>query len=63
MPGSDLRRQENGALPQPPGFNAFWPEWPTEFWGGTNRPAVPAPEAALRLRPRIALSSAQVKSG
>ena len=29
-------------------------------WGGFRRPAIPAPESALRLRPRRAVSSAQV---
>jgi len=48
-----------GSAPATPGFNAVAPEW--RCCGATDAaPAVPAAESALGLRPRIALSSAQV---
>src|SRR5215470_10240643 len=48
-----------GSAPATPGFNAVAPEW--RFGGAADpAPAVPAAESALGLRPRIALSSAQV---
>src|SRR5215470_12790517 len=48
-----------GSAPATPGFNAVAPEW--RCCGAADAaPAVPAAESALGLRPRIALSSAQV---
>src|SRR5215469_3456314 len=48
-----------GSPPAPRVFTAVAPEW--RCWGGADAPpAVPAAESALGLRPRIALSSAQV---
>jgi hypothetical protein len=42
-----------------PGFIAFAPEW-LRCGAADAAHAIPAPESALRLRPRIAVSSAQV---
>ena len=42
-----------------PGFIAFAPEW-LRCRAAYRRPTIPAPESALRLRPRRAVSSAQV---
>jgi hypothetical protein len=42
-----------------PGFFAFAPEW-LRCRAAYHRPTIPAPESALRLRPRRAVSSAQV---
>lgn len=42
-----------------PGFIAFAPEW-LRCGAARAAHAIPAPESALRLRPRRAVSSAQV---
>jgi len=44
-----------------PGFIAFVPEW-LRCGAARAAPAIPAPESALRLRPRRAVSSAQVNA-
>src|SRR5215470_1518530 len=48
-----------GSAPATPGFNAVAPEW-LACGAADAAPAIPAAESALGLRPRSALSSAQV---
>ena len=52
-------RHNGGSAPATPGFNAVAPEW-LHCGAAHAAPAVPAAESALGLRPRSALSSAQV---
>ena len=59
---SQLSRH-GGAAPATPGFNAVAPEWLVSYGAAVAAPAIPASESALRLRPRRAVSSAQVSPG
>ena len=52
--------KHGGAAPATPGFNAVAPEWLLSYGAAVAAPVIPAPESALRLRPRRAVSSAQV---
>jgi len=52
--------KHGGAAPATPGFNAVAPEWLASYGAAFAAPAIPASESALRLRPRRAVSSAQV---
>ena len=61
--GQSMRKEISfeyeGAALALPGFIAFAPEW-LRSRGGSRRPAIPAPESALRSLPSVAVSSAQV---
>jgi hypothetical protein len=59
MRGLALALPLGDSVPKPLGFIAYPPEW-QRCGAACAAHAIPAPESALRLRPRRAVSSAQV---